>query len=52
MCVNFFNNWKIIKFSHKETSSEDIEKIDQVLLNGISDNISEQVNMVPLIQHI
>ena len=35
-----FNNWNIIKFSHKETSSEDIDEIYQVVLYGIRDNMS------------
>ena len=29
-----FNNWNIIQLSHKATSSEVIEKIDQVVLDG------------------
>ena len=35
-----FNNWDIINFSHRATSSEDIEKNDQVVLEGISDNMA------------
>ena len=34
-----FNNWNIIQFSHKATSSEDIEKIVKFLLDRISDNL-------------
>ena len=34
-----FNNWNIIQLSHKTTSGEEIDKINQVLLDGISDNI-------------
>ena len=35
----YFNNWNIIKLSHKEISSEEIDKINQVLLYGISGNM-------------
>ena len=38
-----FNKWNIIKLSHKETSSEDIDKLHQVVLYVISDNIYELV---------
>ena len=31
-----FNNSKILKISHKETPSEEIDKIYQVVLDGIS----------------
>ena len=37
------NNWNIIKFSHKAESSEDIDKINQVILNEISENMAELV---------
>ena len=33
-----FNNWNIIQLSHKASSSEEIDKIHQVLIDGISDN--------------
>ena len=36
-----FNNCNIINFSHKSTSSEDIDKINQVALDIISDNMAE-----------
>ena len=36
-----FNNWNIIKLSHKVTSSEEIDKIHQVVLYGTSENMSE-----------
>ena len=35
-----FNSWKIIHFSHKATSSEDIDNINQVVLNFISENMA------------
>ena len=35
-----FNNCIIIKFSHKAPSSEDLDKINQVVLDGISDNMA------------
>ena len=34
-----FNNCNIIKLSHKETSSEDIDKINQVVLESIGENM-------------
>ena len=50
-----FNNWNILKLSHKATYSEEIDKIYQVVLDGISDNNLhwyKQVNIVPLIKKI
>ena len=38
-----FNNWNIIQFAHKATSSEYIDKIHQVVLEGITDNIATLV---------
>ena len=38
-----FNNWNIIRLSHKETSNEEIDKIHQVLLDRISDKMAELV---------
>ena len=38
-----FNNWNIIKFPHKETTSEVFEGINQVVINGISDNMASFV---------
>ena len=35
------NNWNIIQFSYKVTSSEYIDKTNQVLLDVISENIAE-----------
>ena len=37
--LGYFNNWNIIKLSHKETTSEEIEKIHQVVLDGIDENM-------------
>ena len=41
--LDSFNNWSIIYLSHKATYSEVIEKIHQVVLYGISENIAELV---------
>ena len=35
-----FNNWNIIEFSSKSTSSETFDEIRQVVLDGISDNMA------------
>ena len=34
-----FNNWNIIQFSSKSTSSDTFDEIHQVVLDGISDNM-------------
>ena len=36
--LGYMNNWNTIHFSHKATSSEGLEKINQLVLEGISDN--------------
>ena len=41
--LGYFNNWNIINFSHKATSSEDLDKIHKVFLDGISDIMSALV---------
>ena len=38
-----FNNWIIIKLSHKATSSEEIDKIHQFVLDGISEKMDALV---------
>ena len=38
--LGYFKNWNIIQLSHKETRSEEIHKINQVVLDGISDNMT------------
>ena len=38
-----FNNWNIIHSSHKTTRSDEIDKINQVLLDIISDNTATLV---------
>ena len=38
-----FNNCDIIHFSHKATSSKDIDKIHQVVLDQISENMAALV---------
>ena len=35
-----FNKWNIIKLSHKATSSERIDKINQFVLEGLSENMA------------
>ena len=39
--VSSFKNWNIVYFSYKATPSEDIDKINQVILDVISEKISE-----------
>ena len=34
----YFNNWNIIKLSHKETSGVELDKIYQAVLDGIIEN--------------
>ena len=41
-----FNNWNILQLSHKATTSEEIDKINLVLLDGISDNMAALVQSV------
>ena len=41
--LGYVNNGNIIYFSHKVTSSEDIDKINQFVLDGISDIMSALV---------
>ena len=38
-----FNNWNIIQFSSKSTSSDTFDEIHQVVLDGISDNMTSLV---------
>ena len=38
--VRLFNNWNIITFSNKNTTSEEFEEIHQVVLDDISDNMA------------
>ena len=38
-----FNNWNIIQFTNKTTSSEDIEKVHKFVLDGISENMASLV---------
>ena len=37
------DNWNIIEFSSKSTSSETFDEINQVVLDGISDNMASLV---------
>ena len=41
--LDCFNNWNIIKFSHKATESEGFEEIHQVVLDSISDNMDRLI---------
>ena len=41
--LGYLKNWKIIHFSHKATSSEDIEKNCQVVLDGIGEKMAALV---------
>ena len=41
--LGYFNNWAILKLSHESTSSEEIDKIYQVVLDAISDNMAALV---------
>ena len=38
-----FNNYNILKSSHKEKSSEEIDKIHHVVVCGINENMAELV---------
>ena len=38
-----FNNWNIMEFSSKSTSSDTFDEIHQVVLGGISDNMASLV---------
>ena len=39
----YFNKWNIIKLPYKATASEEVEKINQVVLDGISYNMASFV---------
>ena len=41
--LGYFKNWNIIQFSQKSTSSETFDEIHQVVLDGISDNMTSLV---------
>ena len=48
-----FNKYNILKLSHKATSSEEFEKIHQIVIDGISENMDSLLQTsVPLIQQI
>ena len=36
--LGFLNDWNMIKFTNKGTSSEDFDEIHKILLDGISGN--------------
>ena len=38
--LGYFNNWNMIRFSSKSTSSDTFDEIHQVVLDGISDNMA------------
>ena len=41
--LGYFNKWNILQLSHKVTSTEEIDKINQVVINGISENVAALV---------
>ena len=41
--LGVFKNWNIIQFSSKSTSSDTFDEIQQVVIDGISDNMSSLV---------
>ena len=41
-----FNNWNIVQLSHKQTSSKDIDKGNQVVIDGTNDNMAVLVQTV------
>ena len=41
----FFNNWNIIQFTNKTTSSEDFDSLHKVVLDYISDNMDSLVQL-------
>ena len=41
--LGYFNNWNIIKFSNKSTSSEEFDAVHTVVLDDISDNMASIV---------
>ena len=41
--IGAFNNWNIIEFSSKSTSSDTFDEIHQFVLDGISDNTASLV---------
>ena len=43
MVLGVLNNWNIITYSNKNTTSEDFKEINQVVLDGISDNMDSLV---------
>ena len=43
--LDSFNNWNIIQFTNKTTSSEEFYAVHKVFLDGISDNIAYLVQI-------
>ena len=41
-----FNNWNIIQLSHKSTPYDAFDKIHQVVIDGISDNMASLIESV------
>ena len=41
--LSYFNNWNIVQFSHQATTIDDVENINQVAFDGISDNMASLV---------
>ena len=44
--LGYFNNWNIIQLSSKSTSSDTVDELHQVVLDGISDNMASLVESV------
>ena len=38
--LGYFNNWNIIEFNNKGTSSEDFDYVNKIFLDGISDCVN------------
>ena len=43
--LEYFNNWNIIQLSQKSTSSDAFDKINQVVIDKISDNMASLVQL-------
>ena len=46
LVLDIFNNWNIIIFNNRNTTSEEFEAIHQVLIDVISDNMASLVQSV------
>ena len=41
----YFNNWNIIQFTNKTTSSEDFDAVHKLVLDHISENMASLVQL-------